>query len=404
MHTTVSTLAMRPRNGGVPLSAPKAVVAGQYVTPFGKQTGKSSQDLQVDAALGAMEAAGVHAGEVDAVIAGYSTVANHLMPANALSERMGIKPNIAFGTSVGGATGLAMVAQGVSLITSGQADTVLIAAGENRATGFSREDSTQVLAQVAHPDYEVPLGGAVPSYYALLASHYDGVHSLPEGNRAPLAVQMRRHAAATAGAHFSKQITENDVLASKVIAAPLRLLECCPVSDGGAAVILRSVHHDGSSGLATVTGLGQAHLHQHISEIDLENTGARIASSRALAHAGVGLEDIDVFGVYDSFTITLAMILEEIGLVPPGKSGEWARDGVFDSQGRLPLNTHGGLLSYGHSGVAGGLAHFCEVALQIQGKAGYRQLPSAKRGYVHADGGILSAHVALVLERLDEVI
>jgi len=108
---------------------------------------------------------------------------------------------------------------------------------------------------------------------------------------------------------------------------------------------------------------------------------------------------VDLVGIYDSFTITLALLLEEIGLCQPGTAGAEVAAGHFDGTGRLPLNTHGGLLSYGHSGVAGGMAHVVEVITQLRGEAGDRQISRPlRRALVHADGGVLSAHVTAVLE------
>jgi acetyl-CoA acetyltransferase len=145
--------------------------------------------------------------------------------------------------------------------------------------------------------------------------------------------------------------------------------------------------------------MGQAHLHQHVTEADLEDLGARRSAQEALRRAGVTLDDIDLAGIYDSFTVTLAMLLEEIGLAAPGKAGAMAAAGEFDRTGRIPLNTHGGLLSYGHAGVAGGMAHLVEMVMQLRGEAGERQVPrQVRRALVHADGGVMSAHVTVVLE------
>ena len=374
-----------------------AQLTGVGLTAFGRQPGPDSVQWQTTAAELALADAAVEATEVDAVITGYSTVAPHLMPANVFSERFGIRPSIAFGMNAGGATGLAMLAQAVRLVESGAARHVLVVAGENRASGQSRETSTRVLAQVGHPDYEVPLGANIPAYYALLASRYLWTHGLGPESLAELPVQMRAHAARRLGAQFQKPITVADVLASKPIAEPLRLLDCCPVSDGGAAfVVSRAATSDRS---LTVAGTGQAHRHQHLSALEPGRTGAAMAAQRALAEAGVTWDDVDVYGIYDSFSITLALLVEELGLVPAGRAGAYVRAGAFEVDGRFPTNTHGGLLSYGHCGVGGGMAHLAEVAAQLRSERGASQVASCDVGYVHADGGVLSAHVGVVLRR-----
>lgn len=371
-------------------------ITGAAVTPFGRQPGRSALDWQVAAATAALTDAGLRASHLDAVLCGYTTTAGHLMPADLLAERLGARPHIAYGTSAGGATGLAMVAAAARLVRAREARAVLVAAGEDRASGQGGDASTRTLAQVGHADHEVPLGATVPAYYALLASAYLATRGLAPADLAPLAVQMRAHAADTPGAHRTTPIDVAAVIASPPIAEPLRLLDCCPVSDGGAAIVVTGLR--GGRGIA-ITGVGEGHRHQHLTEADLGDLGAARSARAALERAGRALDDVDIAGIYDSFTITLAMLLEEIGFARPGQAGADAAAGRFARDGALPLNTHGGLLSYGHCGVAGGLAHLVEVVTQLRGEAGPRQVPGRPRsGFVHGDGGVMAAHVSAVLE------
>ncbi len=374
-----------------------ATLTGIGVTSFGRQPGPDSVEWQCAAATLALTDAGLEPDDVDTVITGYSTVSSHLMPANLFAERFGIRPAVAFGMSVGGATGLAMLAQAARLVTAGASRHVLVVAGEDRASGQTREASTRTLAQVGHARYEVPLGGSVPAYYALLASRYLWTYGLSAEALASFPVQMRAHAAGKLGAQFQKSITDEDVLASRPVADPLRLLDCCPVSDGGAAFVV-SAAPTGERSL-DIAGTGQAHRHQHLSALEPGGSGAGVAAQRALAEADVSWEAVDVYGIYDSFSITVAMLLEELGLVPPGRAGAYARAGAFEIDGRFPMNTHGGLLSYGHCGVGGGMAHLAEVATQLRHERGASQVGGCEVGYVHADGGVLSAHVGVVLRR-----
>jgi acetyl-CoA acetyltransferase len=188
----------------------------------------------------------------------------------------------------------------------------------------------------------------------------------------------------------------SDVLASRTIATPLKLLDCCPISDGAVALVIGKAAGEGA---VRIAGAGQAHQHQHISAAtDVSDYGARNAAQRAFAQAGMKPDQMDILGIYDSFTITLCVLLEEIGFSHRGKAAADLRAGLYGREGSLPLNPHGGLLSFGHSGVAGGLAHIAEIARQLGGKAGDRQLAGKSRGFVHADGGVLSSHVSLVLQ------
>lgn len=374
-----------------------AWISGAGLTPFGRQPGRDALAWQSAAALLALDDAHLRPSDVDAVYAGYATTSGHLMPGDLLAGHLGVQPAVAAGLSAGGATGLAMLAAAGRLVDAGQADVVLVAAGEDRASGQSTAISTRTLAQVGHRDYEVPTGCTVPGYYGLLASAYLHRHGLGREALAPLAVQMRAHAATHAGAHHPGPITTEDVLASRPVAEPLHLLDCCPVSDGGAAFVVTARPVGGRS--VRILGVGEAHRHQHICEADPDDFGARLATTRALRQADRMLTDVDVLGIYDSFTITLALLLEEIGFAERGHSGADAAAGRFARDGEMPLNTHGGLLSYGHSGVAGGMAHVAEVVTQLRGEAADRQLPRRPRtGFVHADGGVMSAHVSAVLE------
>jgi acetyl-CoA acetyltransferase len=312
-------------------------------------------------------------------------------------EHYGLRPSYAHSIQVGGATGFAMVMLAHYLVESGAARNVLVVAGENRLTGQSRDDAVKTLAQVGHPVYEVPLGATIPAYYALVASRYMHEHALGEPDLAELAVLMRRHASAHPGAQFREPISVQDVMASKSIAAPLKLLDCCPVSDGGAAFV---VTRDPTNAFRVrIIGVGQAHTHQHVSAAaSLTQFGAKASVERAQDTAGIELADVRYAAIYDSFTITLTILLEEIGLAPRGQAGARTREGYFNRDGVLPLNTHGGLLSYGHCGCGGAMAHLVETHQQMTRRAGTRQVKDASLALLHGDGGVLSSHVSLVLE------
>ncbi|WP_229756490.1 thiolase family protein [Cnuibacter physcomitrellae] len=373
-----------------------AMITGVGLTEFGRDSGSTALELQARAAYGALDDSGLSSGDVDTVIVGYATTLNHIMPANVLAEYLGARPERAFGMSVGGATGLAMVAEAVRLVRNGEAENVLVVGGENRASGQTRDTAIATLAQVGHATHEVLLGANIPAYYALLAAEYLDRYGLGRADLAPLAVQMRAHAVTHPGAQFRKPISVDDVLAAPLIADPLGLLDCCPISDGAAAVVISIDRGDPRA--VTVAGIGQSNPHQHVSEADFHDVGARSSAQAALREAGVAIDGLEILGIYDSFTITLAILLEQIGIVEPGTAGRRAAEGLFGPEGRFPLNLHGGLLSYGHSGVAGGMAHLVEMVVQMRGEAQQRQLDSRpRRGLLHADGGVLSAHVTAVL-------
>jgi acetyl-CoA acetyltransferase len=377
-----------------------AWIGGVGDTPFGRAEGKDSLDLMAEAATLALGEAGCVRGEIDGLVTGYSTALPHLMLANLFAEHFGLRPAYAHTIQLGGATGSALVMLAKSLVETGRCRTVLVVAGENRLSNpGGRDMAISTLAQVGHAFHEVPYGATIPGYYALLASQYMAAYGIEEADLAEMAVLMRRHAARHPKAHLPEPVTVEDVLASRPIASPLKLLDCCPISDGAIAVLV-TAERDRSSGVRLL-GSGQAHQHQHLSQArDLADFGARLAAERAFAEAGIGAERVGVLGIYDSFTITLTILLEELGFCGRGDAAGDVRAGRFAFDGPLPMNTHGGLLAFGHPGVAGGMAHLVEVVRQMTGRAEARQMGKLPEfGFVHGDGGILSAHVSLVLGR-----
>ncbi|MBR1268225.1 thiolase family protein [Bradyrhizobium sp. AUGA SZCCT0222] len=374
-------------------------ITGVGLTSYGKHEGSSSLDLMSKAAEMAIADAGLKRSEIDGILCGYSTVSPHIMLATVFAEHFGIRPSYAHAVQVGGATGLAMTMLAHHLVDAGIAKHVLVVGGENRLTGQSRDASIQALAQVGHPDYEVTLGPTIPAYYGLVASRYMHEYGVTQQDLAEFAVLMRAHALTHPGAQFHEAITVADVMASKPVAMPLKLLDCCPVSDGGAAFVI-SREATGATGIR-VRGAAQAHTHQHVTAAPaLSELGAEISIAKAKAASGLAISDVRYAAVYDSFTITLAMLLEDLGLAKRGEAAAKVRAGCFGRDGEMPLNTHGGLLSYGHCGVGGAMAHLVETHLQMTGRAENRQVRDASIALLHGDGGVLSSHVSMFLERV----
>lgn len=375
-------------------------VTGVGLTSFGRHEGKSSLDLMTTAATAALDDAGLTRKDIDGLVCGYATTMPHIMLSTLFAEHFGIQPRYAHAVQVGGATGFALIMLAHLVVAGGAADHVLVVAGENRLTGQTRDMTMQTLAQAGHARYEVSLGATVPAYYGLVASRYMHEFGTTEHDLAELAVLMRCHAGSHPGAQLRDSITVEDVLASTPIAPPLKLMDCCPISDGAAAFIISREPIAAHS--LKITGSSQAHTHQHVTAApDLARFGAKDSMARAMAQAGVGIGDVGYAAIYDSFTITLTILLEEIGLCERGQAGAAAASGYFSADGNLPLNTHGGLLSYGHCGVAGAMAHLAETHLQMTRRAGGRQIAREPAvAMLHGDGGIMSSHISLILERM----
>lgn len=377
-----------------------AFITGAFDTAVGELPGSSCMGLHAQAAMGAVADAGLALSDIDGVLCAYSFTEPHLMLASVFCEYLGIHPGYCAAIQAGGASACIMVMQAAALVASGQCRHVLVVAGDNRLTGMSRDGAVAALAEVGHPQFERPFGISVPASYALVARRYMHETGATPEQLAAIAVEHRRHAARHPKAHKRDPVTVEQVLASKEIASPLRMLDCCLISDGGAALVVssRAAARDARGQAVEILGAGQGHTHEHIiAAPSLTDFGCKASSKAAFQRAGVSASDIDVAEIYDSFTITLAVELESIGFFERGEAGVAAARGDLGLGGRLPCNTHGGLLSYGHSGAAGGMFHAVEAVHQLRGRADARQVPDAKLAFVHGDGGILSAHCSLVL-------
>ena len=376
-----------------------AYITGACDTRVGELPGSSCMGLHAEAAFGAIRDAGLEAGDIDGVLCAYSFTEPHLMLGSVFCEYAGLSPKFCTAIQAGGASACIMVMQAAALVASGQCNHVLVVAGDNRLTGLSRDGAVAALAEVGHPQFERPFGISVPASYALVAQRYMHDYAVTSEHLAAIAVEHRHHAGRHPKAHKREPISIDDVLNSREISTPLRMLDCCLVSDGGAALVIsRRPRSDGLRPAIEILGAGQGHTHEHIvSAPSLVDFGCKASSARAFAAAGLKPADIDVALIYDSFTITLLVELESIGFFARGEAGPAALQGELGLGGALPCNTHGGLLSYGHSGAAGGMFHAVEAVHQLRGQADERQVDGARLAFVHGDGGILSAHCSLVL-------
>jgi acetyl-CoA acetyltransferase len=217
---------------------------------------------------------------------------------------------------------------------------------------------------------------------------------------AHVAVITREHARLKPGAQMTAPITVADVLASKPVTTPYRMLDCALVSDGGAALVLTSAERarDCRRKPVYLLGAGESYTQEHIfCAQSLTTTGAVVSSAKAYAMAGVGPGDMDVAGVYDCFTGTVVMMLEDLGFCKKGEGGPFVESGAIALGGSIPINTHGGLLSYAHPGLPGGFFHIVEMVRQLRGECGDRQVPGAGLALCHALGGGFATNATIIL-------
>jgi acetyl-CoA acetyltransferase len=235
--------------------------------------------------------------------------------------------------------------------------------------------------------------------YALAASRHMHEFGTTGEQLAQIAVDARRWASGNPRARHRDPITIDDVLASPMVASPLHKLDCCLVTDGAGAVVLTSADRAASLAKppALVLGTGTCHTHSMISEMpNLTTTGAVVSGAEAFAEAGIGPADVDVLQLYDSFTITVLLLLEDLGFCPKGEGGPFVADGVLGPGGTLPANTTGGGLAYTHPGMFG-IFLLVEAVRQLRGECGDRQVPGAEVALAHGSGGALSAMSTTIL-------
>ncbi len=380
----------------------KAIISGVHDTKMGSLPQSSCMTLHTDAGLGAIEDAGLRVSDVDGLLTAYSFTAPQLMLGGVFAEYVGMQPKVSASISMGGVTAGLMIAHAVALVESGMCRHVLCLTGDNRLTGMG-EKVHVALAAVGHPQYEQPYGMSVPGAFAQAAQLCMHEFGLTHEHMAAVAVNQRANAARHPNAHMKKLITMEEVRTSKMVASPLRVLDCCLVSDGGSAVVVSAADfaHDMPKAAVQILGIGEGHTHEHIfAAPSLIDFGCKDSAAIALGKAGLKHADIDSAHVYDCFTSTLLICLESMGFYERGAAGPAALAGDFAIDGRFPVNTNGGLLSYGSSGAAGGMSHVVEAVHQLRHESGDRQVKGAEVAFAHTLGGIFSGHCSMVLGRM----
>ena len=379
----------------------KAIISGVHDTRVGALPDSTCMSLHVEAALGALADAGLKVSDIDGLLTAYSFASPQLMLGGVLGEYIGLRPKVNASIAMGGMTGGLLVRHAESLVRSGRCRHVLCVTGDNRLTGLG--DRVQAaLADVGHPQYEQPYGMSVPAAFAMAAQVYFHEGWLNGEHLAAVAVNQRTNAALHPQSHMRKPITMDDVRKSKVIASPLRMLDCCLVSDGGAAVVVSAAEtgRDRPKRAVELLGIGEGHTHEHIfAAPSLVDFGCKESAADALGPGRPEARGLDCAHIYDCFTITLLITLESMGFYGRGEAGPAALAASLRLGGRLPVNTHGGLLSYGSSGAAGGMFHVVEAVRQLRGECGPRQVKDAEVALAHTLGGIFSGHCSIIMGR-----
>jgi len=369
---------------------------------MGRISQMNSMQLLAQVAKDAAKDAGISLSEVDGIVTGPIRVEAWTNPAATIAINLGIQPTYMQTLNLAGATGVSMIQNAAMAIATGQATTVLCLVGQNLLSSMTRGGAVKGMAEggVAHREFEATFGPIVPTLYALVAQRHMHEFGTTEEQMADVAVAIRHYASMNENAYMRDMLSREDVLSSRMISSPLKKLDCSVVCDGAGAVIVTSAAKamDHNNKPVFIMGSGYGARHSYIGEAqDITTSGACESGELAFKNAGLTPKDIDVAQLYDCFTITVIIELEDLGFCPKGEGGRFVEDGNIGPGGGLPVTTYGGLLSAGHFGPGSGFMHVLEGARQVRGDAGLRQVKNAHAALVHGNGGVMATHATVIL-------
>lgn len=374
------------------LSRGQVAIVGAAESDLGRVApGVSVVDLMAQALHRALDESGLTLADVDGV---FSTTNEYKMATVALCEYMGIRPKVTDSSYIGGASFMSHIAHAASAIATGSCEVAVIAYGSTARSVMGKVGPGEVFP------YETPYQPMRPiGPYALAASRHMYEFGTTREQLAEVAVAARKWAQMNPKAWAKDDLSVADVVNARMVASPLGKHDCCLLTDGGGVVIVTSAERARSlrKPPVFVLGMGEAVSHLTISEMpDLTQTAAVQSGQRAYEMAGLGPQDIDVIGVYDAFTISTLLFLEDLGFCPKGEGGRFVEGGSIAPGGSHAVNTNGGGLSYCHPGMYG-LLLLIENIRQLRGECGERQIASAEVAIAHGNGGVLSAQSTVIL-------
>ncbi len=386
----------------------RAAIVGvaDAASPTGELEG-TNRALEMAMIREALSDAGLELGDVDGV---FSCMGGSFMHSLEHAEYLGIQPVWTDSTQTGGSSFEVLCEHAAAAIALGRCEVALITYAATPRSSFKRggpgfgggAQRAAAMAAGVTPmlEWELPYGMRAPmGAYALAASRHMATYGTTAEQLAQIAVSTREWAVMNPRARLREPISVEDVLASPYEATPLHKLDCCLVTDGAGAVVLTSAERarDLRRPPVYVLGAGTSHTHSMISQMpDLTVTAGAVSGPRAFAMAGIDHRDVDVLEIYDSFTITVLLALEDLGFCPKGEGGPFVADGKLRPAGSLPTNTNGGGLAYTHPGMYG-IFLLVEAVRQLRGECGPRQVEGAEIAVAHGCGGVLSSTSTVVL-------
>ncbi len=383
----------------------KARIAGAYEHPGRHLPGRTLAQIHADVAAGALEDAGLGFDDVDAYYAAGDAPG---FGALSMVDYLGLRCRGIDDTETGGSSYLVHVQHAAEAIAAGHIRVALITLAGNPRTGGASPGGSANVSGAPELSYESLYGMSVPGAYALAAKRHMHEFGTTSAQLAAIKVAASTHAQHNEHAFLRDVVTVDEVLASPMISDPLHRLDCCVITDGGGALVVVSpdVARDLTRSSVAVLGTGTAIKHTDAGRIDLTHTGALWSGPAAFEEAGVEPSDIDYASIYDSFTITVLITLEDLGFCDKGAGGRFVADGALEApHGALPFNTDGGGLCNNHPGNRGGMTKVIEAVRQLRGEAHPAvQVPNCRLALAHGTGGSLATRMGsatLILGRDD---
>ena len=382
----------------------KVAVVGVGMSKFGELWNKSLRDLVIEAGINAMRDANLEGHEIQALYGG-TMASGRLLGQEHVSalivDAMGLTPVPATRVEGACASGGLAFRNAYFSVASGVYDTVVVG-GVEKMTDVSTAEAVTALGGAGDQEWELLQGATFPALYALMANKHMKEYGTTEEMLASVSVKNHANAVHNKYAQYKRAITIDDVLNSKMVADPLKVLDCSPITDGAAATILMEVEKAKSLGLDYVEVVASAQASDTLALHDRSLTeikATKIAAEQAYKQAGITSDKISMAEVHDCFTIAEIMAIEGLGFFEKGKGGKATLDGETQIGGKIPVNTSGGLKACGHPVGATGVKQIVEATWQLRGQAEGRQVENAEYALTHNVGGSGATAVVHILKR-----
>lgn len=386
------------------MAQPVPVIAGIGLSDYPKAPHLDAVHHHVTAFQRMLDDSGIAKSDIDGYMCAQGNFAKPDV-GGSMVEYLGLTPRFYDGTAVGGSSFELFVQHAAAAIRDGAAEAIVMTYGSDLYTqsgtkpNFNAKESGELVPGPLQ--HEAPWGNVLIGAYAMAATRHMHEYGTTSEQLAEIAVTCRTHAGLNPNAQYRDPITVEDVLASRMVADPLHKLDCCVVSDGGGAVLITTEERarDLKKDPIYILGAASAQTHWNISQMkDYTVSAASICGPEAFAQAGLKPSDIDTIQLYDSFTITALLMLEDLGFCKKGEGGAFVETGALRLGGELPMNTDGGALSSCHPGMRG-IFLLIEAVRQLRHEAGEAQVENAETALACGSGGWLSAMGTVILGR-----